>query len=358
MRVARTLSMLAAWLLVALALRTEATSAPRLPALQADLAQTTVSGLSSGAYMAGQFAVIHSSLVTGVGLIAGGPYYCAGRPGRPPFIAYLANAMSVCMNPQQAGTDPPDAVLLWEQAQAFARAGLIDQVAHLRRQSVYLFSGSADRTVTTVVVDQARNFHALAGASRILYRDNLNAGHGMVTADPRDHPCPLTAAPYFNNCKLTLARELLAHLYPGLGPPSATLSGTVLRFDQRPYAGHSAGLADTGYVYVPEACRRQSCRVHVAFHGCRQGAGLIGDRFYRRAGYNEVADANRLIVLYPQVRTSRIYPFNPRGCWDYWGYSSANPFDPEFHTRDGAQVKAVFAMVQRLAALRFTENGG
>lgn len=352
MRMTRRFLMLAAWLLVALALRTEATSAPRLPAFQADLGQTTVSGLSSGAYMAGQFAVIHSSLVTGAALVAGGPYYCAGHPGRPPFVPYLANAMSVCMNPGDAGTNPPDAVFLWRQAQDLARAGLIDNVANLRRQSVYLFSGGADRTVTTAVVDQAYNFHALAGASRIRYRDNLYAGHGMVTADSADNPCPVTAAPYFNNCGLTLAHELLAHLYPGLGPPSARLSGTVLKFDQRPYAGYSAGLDDTGYAYVPEVCRRQTCRVHVAFHGCRQGAALVGDHFYGRAGYNEVADANHIIVLYPQVRTSRFYPYNPRGCWDFWGYSSADPFQPDFHTREGSQVKAVFAMVQRLGQLR------
>ena len=356
MRLSRPLLMLAAWLLVALALRTEATSAPRLPAFQADLGQTTVSGLSSGAYMAGQFAVIHSSLVTGAALIAGGPYYCAGHPGRPPFIPYLANAMSVCMNPGEAGAGPPDAVFLWRQAQGFARAGLIDNVANLRRQSIYLFSGGADRTVTTAVVDQARNFHALAGASRIRYRDNLYAGHGMVTADRADNPCPVTAAPYFNNCGLPLAHELLAQLYPGLGPPSARLSGTVLRFDQRPYAGYSAGLDDTGYVYVPEACRRQTCRVHVAFHGCRQGAALVGDHFYGRAGYNEVADANHIIVLYPQVRTSRFYPYNPRGCWDFWGYSSADPFQPDFHTREGSQVKAVFEMVQRLGQLRISPH--
>ena len=106
MRLRLLLSLLAA-LLLALALRTEATSAPRLPAFQADLGQTTVSGLSSGAYMAGQFAVIHSSLVTGAAIIAGGPYYCAGYPGRPPFTAYLSNAMSGCMNPQNPALARP-----------------------------------------------------------------------------------------------------------------------------------------------------------------------------------------------------------------------------------------------------------
>ena len=51
-------------------------AAPPLPALDA-LARATVSGVSSGAYMAVQFHVAHSARVLGVGVIAGGPYYCA-----------------------------------------------------------------------------------------------------------------------------------------------------------------------------------------------------------------------------------------------------------------------------------------
>src|SRR5262245_49467455 len=48
-----------------------------LPALNVDITETSVSGLSSGAYMAVQFEVAHSSIVKGVGVIAGGPYFCA-----------------------------------------------------------------------------------------------------------------------------------------------------------------------------------------------------------------------------------------------------------------------------------------
>lgn len=49
------------------------------------------------------------------------------------------------MNPQAAGAGPSNAPFHWQQAQAFARAGLIDDVSNLRRQSVYLFSGSEER---------------------------------------------------------------------------------------------------------------------------------------------------------------------------------------------------------------------
>ena len=330
-------------------------AAPRaLPAYQVDLGQTTVSGLSSGAYMAGQFAVAYSAIVSGAGLVAGGPYYCAGHPGREPFIPYLSNAMSVCMNPADAQVEPPDAVYLWSRAQAFAHAGLIDDVANLRRQSVYLFSGRKDQTVTTAVVDQARNFYDFAGAARVRYVDSVDAGHGMVTDRSADNACDVTAPPYFNNCRLPLAQEILDYLYPGLKPPAARQSGAILRFDQRRFARASSSMGAIGYAYVPVSCARQTCRVHVAFHGCRQSVAAVGDHFYAHAGYNELADANNIIVLYPQVEPSYFYPYNPRGCWDFWGYASNDPFTPDFYTRDGAQMRAVRAMLERLAQPRHT----
>jgi hypothetical protein len=86
--------------------------------------------------------------------------------------------------------------------------------------------------------------------------------------------------------------------------------------------------------------------VHIAFHGCRQQTARIGDRFYRFAGYNEWADLNRMIVLYPQATNSDLPPvYNPRGCWDWWGYD-----DPAYAKQGGRQMRAVKAMLDRLSA--------
>ena len=38
-----------------------------------------------------------------------------------------------------------------------------------------------------------------------------------------------------------------------------------------------------------------------------------GDAFAAGAGYNEWAEANKLLVLYPQVASSKIAPMNPNG---------------------------------------------
>jgi hypothetical protein len=75
---------------------------------------------------------------------------------------------------------------------------------------------------------------------------------------------------------------------------------------------------------------------------------VVGPAFYGRTGYNEFADRNALIVLYPQVHPSAGVPANPLGCWDFWGYSGEDPGKPSFHTRAAPQMAAVMAMVARL----------
>src|SRR3954453_23794543 len=43
----------------------------------APLAESSISGVSSGGFMAVQFATAWSSMIKGVGVVAGGPYWCA-----------------------------------------------------------------------------------------------------------------------------------------------------------------------------------------------------------------------------------------------------------------------------------------
>jgi poly(3-hydroxybutyrate) depolymerase len=87
--------------------------------------------------------------------------------------------------------------------------------------------------------------------------------------------------------------------------------------------------------------------VHVALHGCRMSVEQIGERFVREAGYNRWADTNRLIVLYPQAIARYWGVYNPRGCWDWWGYTGSR-----YATKEGAQIRAVMGMVERLGAPR------
>jgi poly(3-hydroxybutyrate) depolymerase len=50
----------------------------------------------------------------------------------------------------------------------------------------------------------------------------------------------------------------------------------------------------------------------------------IGNDFYTYGGYNEWAESNNIIVVYPQAVKSEFMPMNPSGCFDWWGYTDAN----------------------------------
>jgi poly(3-hydroxybutyrate) depolymerase len=48
-----------------------------LKSYNAAIDESSISGISSGAFMAVQFGVAWSSIIRGVGVVAGGPFYCA-----------------------------------------------------------------------------------------------------------------------------------------------------------------------------------------------------------------------------------------------------------------------------------------
>jgi hypothetical protein len=64
-------------------------AAEPLPALGVDASQSSVSGISSGAYMAGQFHLAFSTTVVGAGVVAG------GRRGAAPRTAVATRCCSV-----------------------------------------------------------------------------------------------------------------------------------------------------------------------------------------------------------------------------------------------------------------------
>src|SRR5574337_2196244 len=152
----------------------------------------------------------------------------------------------------------------------------------------------------------------------------------MIRRPPRSTLFPYTTLFRSNLCQgLDAPGALLAHLLGPLIPKAAEADGELLAFDQRPYAAaaDASSLGDQGYVYVPKGCRGGGCRLHVVFHGCRQSADQLGERFVRGAGYNRWAEANHLVILYPQT-TPR---YGWRAAWPpRWTY---NPRSEE-HTSE------------------------
>jgi poly(3-hydroxybutyrate) depolymerase len=328
-------------LLIALAIgcSTAAAAADRLPGYAAETATFTVSGVSAGGYMAVQMHIAHSSRITGVGALAAGPYYCAQGS--------ISTAVNNCMTPG-AWSPLPSAAVVKGHVERFAMEKRIDPPGYLARGRAWLFSGTQDSTVKPEVVDALARLYGAFNTKLVVVNDKP-AGHAMVTHDA-GNACGASEPPFINDCDYDAAGELLRYVLGGLSPPPAQPQGRLITFDQKAFAAGNAyaiSMADDGYAYVPSVCETERCRVHVAFHGCRQGAAVVGERFVREAGYNRWADTNRLIVLYPQVIARYWWIYNPRGCWDWWGYTGTH-----YATREGTQLRAVMAMVERLSAAR------
>ncbi|WP_281660276.1 extracellular catalytic domain type 2 short-chain-length polyhydroxyalkanoate depolymerase [Microvirgula aerodenitrificans] len=312
-------------------------AAQPLPAFNGDAAQSSVSGLSSGAFMAFQYLVANSASVKGAGVVAGGPYYCA--------VGNLPTALS-CMN----GLTPAPAVLL-ASAETFELMGQIDALSHLAKRRAYLFSGTSDSVVQPAAVEAGDAFLRLAGMpdAQRRYVGTLPAGHALITP-AFGNACDANKTPYISHCAVDdngydQAGAILTQIDPELKPPSADIpAGRLVAFDQKPFTSWRARMASEGHVYVPRACERgEPCRVHIALHGCKQSSKTIGDLFYTRTGYNRWADSNNLLILYPQVDPTPMV--NPSGCWDWWGYSGA-----DYAWKGGAQITAIKAMADHLVS--------
>lgn len=330
--------MLFASVAIALAGISHAHAQTPLESYNVKIDETSISGISSGAYMAVQFAVAHSATIKGVGAIAGGPYYCAKDD--------LDIAYRGCM---VGYPSYPTAAPLVSTAQSWAASGDIDPTSNLAKQKVWLFHGYNDGVVKEGVTDVLLAFYSgFTSASNVFYKDDLPSAHAQVT-DNWGQACDRTGGEFINDCGYDAAGQILQHIYGTLNPRNTGAPvGSILPFDQSAfYNGNigSIGMARKGYVYVPSACAAgQPCRVHIALHGCLQNADTIGSDYYMHAGYNAWADTNGLIVLYPQTIATSLAPLNPNGCWDWWGYTRA-----DYAKRSGAQISVLAAMLQRLA---------
>lgn len=327
-------------------------AAAALPQLSIDPAQITVSGLSSGGFMANQLGVAHSATFKGVGVFAAGPYMCAGHASYTACM-YNASISSAALSTMQADIDN------WS-------GSLIDPKAGIAAQKVFLFVGNSDYTIgpnpVLALQTQYQNNGVPAANLQLVRR----AGTAHVFPTDFDatgnNACSSSASPYIANCGYDGAKAVLSMFYGTLNPRNdAPSAANYIEFDQTAFTTNP-GVAASGWVYVPADCAAgASCRLHVALHGCQQSYATIGDRFLKSTGYTRWADTNRIVVLFPQARvdnTSRATAAsgslaNPNGCWDWIGWYGGN-----FAQRGGTQVAAIKAMVDRLAAASTGGGGG
>ncbi|CAF1206420.1 unnamed protein product, partial [Adineta ricciae] len=267
-------------------------AAEKLAAYNADPAETTISGLSSGAFFATQLHVAFSASIKGAGIVAGGPYDCAAQ------MSYAS-----CM---YSGT--PSVAKSISNTKAWS-GNKIDDIKNLAKHKVYMISGTSDTTVSASVMNQLYKYYVTESqfipSENVVYKKDLKSAHTFPTDfdGTGNNPCTSASSPYISNCGFDGAGAILEHMYGSLKPRNnGALTGKFIEFDQQEFIANarSAGMSTTAWVYVPKSCADGDvCRLHIAYHGCLQGYEKIGDKYVKNTGYNRWADTNNLIILYP-----------------------------------------------------------
>lgn len=316
-----------------------------LPALNIDKSQTTVSGLSSGGFMANQLGYAYSSTFKGVGVFAGGPYMCAGHSNYTACM-YNASITSAMLNTMQADLNN------WSGTAN-------DALANVASQKVFMFVGTSDYTVGPNPMNAVQTQYTNNGvsAANLSYVQRSGTAHVFPTDFDAtgNNACSSSTSPYISNCGYDGAKAALTRFYGTLNARNnAPAAANYIEFDQTPFTAGNPGMAASGWAYVPADCAGgASCRLHVALHGCQQNAATIGDKFVKNTGYSRWADTNSIVVLFPQTKvdnTSRQTSAsgslaNPNGCWDWIGWYGSN-----FAQKAGTQMAALKAMVDQVSS--------
>jgi hypothetical protein len=231
-----------------------------------------------------------------------------------------------------------------------AAAGKIDSPTNLSGDKVFVFHGTKDGTVGPAAGTKVKEVYEKFGVE-VSTKFDIAAVHGYPT-NFYGAACGSSSATtqYINNCNYHGAYHTLNYLYGGnLVEPSGTvaLNGYFGQFEQAEFGASAASSMDSiGFIYVPSGCldKQKQCKFHIALHGCQQSRTTsgVGDIFAKKTGYLEVAELNDIIVIFPQA-AANILQGNPNACWDWWGYLNAN-----FLNREGAQMKALFRMLDRV----------
>jgi len=323
-------------LLSALLISSCAESTPETgPELDINMSRVTVSGVSAGAHMAHQLHVAYSDVFSGAGIFSGGPYNCADNS--------LNQGLSLCMMNTETPIDV-DAIADGIR-QASAKGELADP-ANLADDRVWMFHGTKDSKISTQVHAAAAELYAeFMAPEQIVNVDDFEADHVFPT-DGRGVNCMAVEPPYVGDCGYDGAGVMLQFLYPGLIEPSEDTPGKIGLLETKLPGAGDAELLETAYMFVPEDCAggQQGCALHLVLHGCAQSTEAVGMDFIELSGYLPWAEANDIVLLFPQVAKSLVAPLNPHGCWDWWGYTG-----DDYAKRNGKQMKVLVDWIKGLA---------
>ncbi len=299
--------------------------------------EVSVSGLSAGGYMAVQLHVAYSSVFKGAGIFAAGPYFCSQGEKNI--------AESWCM---QTDLGEPDTVSSIHETIFLSTRGLIDKTINLCDDKIFIQSGNKDFVVLQEVAKHLERYYKyFVKNTNIKAVYHLDSNH-CIPVDKENNKlkaCEEFGSPFIGMCSYDGAGEALKHIYETdhikLNPQTKP-NGQLTKFSQKEFWGKSQTMHESGYVYIPaQLDPKASIKLHVVLHGCLQSLDYINTDFVELSGYNEWAEANNMIILYPQV--ANVPEVNTAACWDWWGYEG-----DDFHNKNGAQIQAIMAMVNKI----------
>lgn len=374
----------------------------------------SVSGVSSGAYMAVQLQVAFSETFMGVGAIAGGPYYCAED------MTDITAIKLKCM--AGAGIIPADYGPYRDKAIELAKDGQIDPVSNLGDTKVFIFNSIEDQVINPglgyLSVLFFQHFSQDAGDNVVAlnaipgYLDYAVA-HGLPTAmtsfdaylDEADRGFPCAPAnsqqypwfpdqlyrgndPWIYHCPYpneyapqiegySLVKSMLDHIYGGIADPVEP-KGVISSLDQLGFVDDpeiktvddlkAHGIGEKMYTYTPSACKDDpsNCdKVHVALHGCQQfpewsfvgkagsdkaGQTITFGDLFYNGAYNGLAEANNIIVVYPQAHSIGTAQDDVNP-YGCWEFWAFRDDDKDnYYTQAGVEMRMIKNMVDHFTA--------
>lgn len=375
----------------------------------------TISGISSGGFMASQMGTIYSKNFDGIATVAGGVFYCAqdhfqqsvktfgassffafapdlrayqtgtilGVDVKPNFAKPLPTnpiyqAISICMgNPVRAhnGENGQMDLSFLKTMQA---GGKIDSLKNIKNQKVLIYQGTEDSVVLKEMATKLAEFYKRMDVAPNNLKTVMKSGdHNFPTDKTNGINCDETKVPYIANCNYDLAGDILQHLTARKLTRANFEEKHLYRVAQK---NNPFSIASYGYFYANDYCMQnpQDCDLHVALHGCEMSDfyddtfnkyiesritltsflkiqdyemnGLVPQMgtkvFAEKSGYADYAETekNKLMIYFPQTMISaKNYPGNPKGCWDWYGWTGSN-----YATNEGQETKWLMQQIDEI----------
>jgi len=195
----------------------------------------------------------------------------------------------------------------------------IDHPSNMKDDKVFIYWGLSDSQVDSIVVRSLQAYYSyFIAANNIQTEYSIDSEHCIPTVNYGE-VCTEKGPPYLGNCNYDGAGAALKALY-GTDMrirASAQDASRLFSFAQSNYIATPSlfSLDDIGYVYIPSSCedRRTVCSLHISFHGCTQTLSDMGTVYAVHAGFNEWAESNNIIVLYPYEIRSKLVHYDPEG---------------------------------------------